>query len=260
MNIRIKDININYLKEGSNGSNILLLHGWGSNIGLFSSMIEKLSKEHVIYALDLPGFGKSDEPHDSWSVDDYVDFVIDFIREMDIKQISILGHSFGGRIIIKMANRDNLLFEIEKLVLLDSAGIKPKSNGSTSFRSRYYKFCKKILVLKPIKKMFPNALDNLKSKFGSEDYKNATPRMRDILVKTVNEDLTDLLENIRYETLIVWGENDDATPLSDAKIMESKIKDSRLVVVKGTGHYSFIENDAYVNTVLCDFFNNESKE
>lgn len=257
MNICIDDINVNYIKEGNGENNILLLHGWGSNIELFNSMINELSKQNTVYALDMPGFGKTEEMKESWCVSQYVDFVIKFIEKMGIKKLSILGHSFGGRVIIKMCNLDILPFEIDKLVLLDSAGIKPKNNGSKTMKSRFYKFSKKIVSNKVVKKMFPDALDNLKQKFGSEDYKNATPIMRETLVKTVNEDLTDMLENISYPTLLVWGENDDATPLEDAKIMESKIKDSGLVVVKNTGHYSFLEDSIFVNRVLSTFFNNK---
>ncbi len=254
MNICLNNININYIKEGEEGSCVLLLHGWGSNITLFNSMIDTLKASHIVYAFDMPGFGNSEEPKEAWNVDSYTDFIIDFIKTMKIEKLSILGHSFGGRIIIKLANRKNLPFEIDRLVLLDSAGIKPKNNGSKSCKSKFYKFCKNIVSKKPIKKMFPGALDSLKSKFGSEDYKNATPLMREILVKTVNEDLEPLLKNIENPTLLVWGELDTATPFSDAKIMEENIKDSGIVKIEGAGHYSFLDNPILVNSVLEKFF------
>ena len=254
MNVDISGINVNYIKEGEKGSAILLLHGWGSNLTLFRSMIDYLKKEHVIYALDFPGFGGTPEPDTVWSVDDYTDFVIKFIEEMKIENISILGHSFGGRIIIKLVNRENLSFKVEKIVLLDSAGIKPQNNGSNTFRSKYYRFAKKIVTSRIVKKIDKDAENKLKSKFGSEDYKNATPRMRDILVKTVNEDLTELLNNIKVKTLLVWGDKDSATPLGDAEIMKERIENSELEVVKGGTHYSFLDNPVYVNTVLLNFF------
>lgn len=240
--------------NGKKGSFILLLHGWGSNIELFNSMIATLSKEHIVYALDLPGFGKSEEPKESMDVSGYVNFIIKFIQKMKIDELSILGHSFGGRIIIKLANINNLPFKINKLVLVDSAGIKPKNNGAKTIKSRCYKFLKQIVSIKFVKKIAPNALESLKSKFGSQDYKDASPKMREVLVKTVNEDLEPLLENIKYPTLLIWGEKDDATPLSDAKIMEKKIKDSGLVVVNGGTHYSFLDNPIFVNRVLEKFF------
>jgi len=250
--LKINNIEINYKKEGNADSNILLLHGWGANVELFSGMIKHLAQNHTVYALDMPGFGKSKEPPKAWCVDDYVDFVIKFIEKMKIDKLSILGHSFGGRIIIKLVNREKLKFEIDKLVLVDSAGILPKNKKKT-VKTRVYKALKVIVGNKITKKVFPNALESLKKKFGSEDYRNASGVMRETLVKVVNEDLEPLLSNIRPSTLLVWGTEDTATPLSDAKIMEKLIPDAGIVEVKGAGHYSFLEQPQFINAVLDSF-------
>ena len=95
-------------------------------------------------------------------------------------------------------------------------------------------------------------MNKLKSKFGSSDYNNATPIMRETLVKSVNEDLTPLLKNMR-ETLLIWGENDKDTPMSDAKIMEKEIKNAGLVVLKNTGHFSFIEDKYTFERVIKSY-------
>lgn len=253
MNIKIQDINTNYIVKGE-GKNILLLHGWGSKLDLFRTIIENLSKNNKVYAIDLPGFGGTDEPKEAWNVDRYVDFVIEFIEKMNIKELSILGHSFGGRVIIKLVNRKNLNFKVDKLVLVDSAGIKPEKSKKTSIKTKVYKILKILVGNKIVSKIFPNLLNNIKKKFGSEDYRNATPIMRDTLVKTVNEDLTDLLPNIKQSTLLIWGDKDTATPIEDAKKMESLIKDSGLVTVEGAGHFSFLEQPILINRVLDSFF------
>lgn len=253
MNIKIQDINTNYIVKGE-GKNILLLHGWGSKLDLFGTIIENLSKNNKVYAIDLPGFGGTDEPKEAWNVDRYVDFVIEFIEKMNIKELSILGHSFGGRVIIKLVNRQNLNFKVDKLVLVDSAGIKPEKSKKTSMKTKVYKVLKILVGNKIVSKIFPNLLNNIKKKFGSEDYRNATPIMRDTLVKTVNEDLTDLLPNIEQSTLLIWGDKDTATPIEDAKKMESLIKDSGLVTVEGAGHFSFLEQPILINRVLDSFF------
>lgn len=252
MLINIDGIKTNYVEKGE-GNTVLLLHGWGANIKLFDNMINHLSKTHKVYALDMPGFGESEEPKEAWNVDNYVDFVIKFIECMNISKLSILGHSFGGRVIIKMVNRDNLKFKIDKLILVDSAGIKPKSQNKKTFRGEMYKFLKKVVSIKLVKKIFPNALDKLKCKFGSEDYRAASPMMRDTLVKVVNEDLTELFPNIKQPTLIIWGDKDEATPISDAYIMNKLIPDSGIVTVENAGHYSFLENHVLVCSVLDSF-------
>ena len=252
MKIDIDNININYIAEGA-GEAVLLLHGWGSNIKLFNGIVKDLSKNYKVYALDMPGFGESEEPKEAWNVDNYVDFVIKFINEMKIKKLSLLGHSFGGRVIIKLVNRKNLNFDIDKLILVDSAGIKPEVKNKKTFKGQLYKVLKKLAKLKLVNAIIPDALNKLKTKFGSEDYKNATPIMRDTLVKVVNEDLKELLVNINKPTLLIWGEKDEATPMSDAYTMNKLIKDSGIVKVEGAGHYSFLENPILVNRVLNSF-------
>ena len=124
----VNGIKINYEEKGE-GDLIVLLHGWGSNIGLFANLIDLLAPKYKVVAMDMPGFGKSDEPPAAWEVSDYVQFVIDFLKDYDNKEIMFLGHSFGGRVIIKLNSRTDLPFTVSKVILVDSAGIlPPKSN------------------------------------------------------------------------------------------------------------------------------------
>ncbi len=199
-----------------------------------------------VYSLDLPGFGESDEPKEVWNVDRYVDMVVSFIEKLGIKEISLLGHSFGGRIIIKLVNRKNLNFKINKIILVDSAGIRHELKKTT--KQKIYKFAFPI-----VKKISPKLLNYIKTKVGSEDYRNATPMMRDILVTTINEDLSSLIPNIENSTLLIWGENDTATPYCDAEFMNKNIKDSGIVKIKNSGHFSFLDEPYLVNKVLESF-------
>ena len=103
--------------------------------------------------------------------------------------------------------------------------------------------------------MFPDALENLRKRNGSADYNAASPIMRQTLVKVVNEDLTDLMPNVKAPTLLVWGTADDATPLSDALIMEKLMPEAGLVKFEGAGHYSFLERAPQFGRVLASFMN-----
>lgn len=253
MQILIKGIKTNYIEAGE-GDSILLLHGWGSNIGLFQQLIGHLSRAHRVFALDMPGFGETEEPKEPWCVDDYVDFVREFLSVMGIKKTSLLGHSFGGRVIIKMVTGGKSPAEFTKLVLVDSAGILPKKSMKQKFKTRLYKIGRKILSIGVVKKLYPDALENYRRSHGSADYNSATPVMRQTLVKVVNEDLEPLLSSIKQPVLLIWGDMDTATPLSDARIMEDRIKDSGLVVVKGAGHYSYLEQPDFVCRVLDSYF------
>lgn len=252
----VNGLEINYVTEGE-GDLVVLLHGWGSNITLFNNMIGLLSTKYRVLALDMPGFGQSDEPETVWDVDNYTDFVIDFIKDFinDKEKITFLGHSFGGRIIIKMNARENLPFEISKIILVDSAGVRPKISTSQKIKQGVFRKVKKVLTSDAVTKAFPELMDNLRNMNGSADYLAASPLMKQVLVKVVNEDLTDLFELVTAPTLLIWGENDTATPVSDAELMEEKMKDAGLVVIPGCGHYSFLEGQAMFNRVLSSFMN-----
>lgn len=252
MNLTLDGININYRDEGQ-GDVVLLLHGWGSNIQLFNGIFDLLTPKYRVVALDMPGFGESEEPGEVWGVDEYLDFVIKFINKLQIKSFTVLGHSFGGRVIIKMVNRKNLNFTVEKIILVDSAGIMPKRTLKYHIKVKTYKCIKAVLGFGPVKKLFPNALEKYKKGKGSADYTAASDIMKGCLVKVVNEDLTDLLKNITQDTLLIWGENDDATPLSDAKLMEKLIPEAGLAVIKNAGHYSFLEQKYIFDRILASY-------
>ncbi len=247
----IDSLNINYLEQGE-GELVVLLHGWGSNITLFNHTVSVLSKKYKVVAMDMPGFGESDEPKEPWCVDDYVDFVLKFIESYSPKKVTLLGHSFGGRVIIKMCSRA-LPFEIDKIILVDSAGVKPKKTFKQKAKQNIYKATKNIYSSSAVQKMFPDALENLRKKNGSADYNAASPMMRQTLVKVVEEDLTELMPNVKAPTLLIWGTLDDATPLSDAKLMEKLMPEAGLVTFEGAGHYSFLECQAQYGRVLASF-------
>ena len=248
----VNGLKINYEEKGE-GDLIVLLHGWGSNITLFANMMELLSKKYKVVAMDMPGFGKSDEPKEVWDVSSYVQFVIDFLKDYDTKEVMLLGHSFGGRVIIKMPSRDDLPFKVTKVILVDSAGIMPPKSNKKSWRTRYYKLGRTVLSWGIVKKIFPDALENFRKKMGSADYAAASPMMRQVMVKVVNEDLEPYLPNIKAPTLLVWGVNDTATPLSDGEKMEKLIPDAGLVKLENAGHYSFLEQQFTFNRVMCSF-------
>ncbi len=252
MDITINGIKVNYIEEGE-GDVILMLHGWASNAGLYNSQINLLKSKYRVIALNLPGHGGSEEPPYPFSVDDFAKFTIDFLKEKGIDKCTLIGHSVGGRIIIKLLSyKEKTMFN--KVVLIDSAGIKPVRNNKPTMKTKVYKILRTILGSSIIKKLFPEALNKLKTKFGSEDYRNATPMMRDTLVKIVNEDLTEILECNDKDTLLIWGKNDTSTPVSDGELMEKKMKNSALVVIDNAGHFPFLDQQFLFNKIIASYF------
>jgi pimeloyl-ACP methyl ester carboxylesterase len=254
MNIVVDGYNICYKITGSSGETVVMLQGWGTDLGVYDSVADAINEKYRFVQFDFPGFGGSDEPRETWSVDDYADFFCKFMEALGIKKATLIGHSYGGRVIIKLATRDSIPFEIERIVLIDSAGILPKKSFKQKVNIKKYKVLKKILNMKVVYALFPELIDDWRSRQGSADYRNATPIMRQCLVKAVNEDLTELLPKIKQDTLLIWGDKDTATPIGDGKLMEEKIPNSGLAVINGTGHFSFLEQPAVFRNIMRSYF------
>ena len=117
-----------------------------------------------------------------------------------------------------------------------------------SFKTLKFIYRKMFFWIKNEKRM-----ENFYKKFGSDDYRDSSGVMRQILVKVVNENLRPLLKDIKASTLIIWGDQDDATPVYMAHIMESEIKDSGLVVFEGAGHYAYLDQYNRFTAVINAF-------
>ncbi len=250
MEIIINGLKIEYTDEGE-GKPILLLHGWGSSFEVYKKIIENLKSRARVVALNFPGCGKSDVMKSAWKLSDYCDLVVSFCSELKLESPIIFGHSHGGRVALNLAATGML--KPEKLVLFDSAGLIPKKSFKQKMRAKSFKVIKKVLTLPVIEKHSEDLLNKARNHYGSADYNAAPPVLRQTLVSLVNTDLRDILHNIDCPTLLIWGENDTATPLADAKIIESLIKDCGLCVLKGAGHYSFLERPYDTDAILNSF-------
>ena len=179
MKISIDGYDISYKISGPEGvDTLVVLQGWGTEMSLYDSVAAAVSDSYRVIQFDLPGFGNSDEPREPWNVDAYADFFCSFMEALGIKKAVLLGHSYGGRVIIKLAARESIPFEIEKIVLVDSAGVMPERSASQKFKVRMYKIKRNFLTSKPVHSMFPEVIDYWMSKQGSEDYRNASPMMK----------------------------------------------------------------------------------
>ncbi len=255
MNITIDGYNINYKITGPEDAarTLVVLQGWGTELGLYDSVAAAVNDSFRVVQLDFPGFGASDEPREPWNVDAYADFMCRFFEALGIRSAVLLGHSYGGRVIIKLAARDSLPFEIEKIVLVDSAGVMPERSASQKMKVKIYKIKRNFLTSKPVHAMFPEVIDYWMSKQGSADYRNASPMMKKCLVMAVNEDLQHLMPKVEQEVLLVWGDLDTDTPVSDAHKMEEKMPNAGLVVLEGTDHFSFLYKPVEFRNILRAF-------
>lgn len=247
-NVKIENMGFHYTVEG-NGDPIILMHGWGCDSSTLRSIARTAALTHKVYSIDFPGFGLSSEPADVWGVEEYTQFLENWINAENIENPILLGHSFGGRVGILYSSRN----PVKKLILVDAAGVKPRRKLSYYIKVYSFKLSRKWLELIYGKEKARTRIEQARAKKGSQDYRNASPMMRSILSKVVNEDLKSVMPRISAPTLLIWGENDTATPLQDAKIMESLIPDAGLVSFAGCGHYSFLDNPAQFAAVLRSF-------
>jgi len=245
-------LNVNLIDKGE-GEAVVLLHGWGARADIYHSVINPLCSNYRVIAPDLPGFGDTDEPSFPYAIEDYAGFVCELLKQLNIEKVHLIGHSHGGRTVLELLTGGYGL-DAGKVVLLDSAGIPAKKTFKKTLRIKTYKLLKKIVLCAPVKKCFPKALDSLQKKFGSSDYGAASATMRQSMVKVLNTDYTEKLGSIKNPTLLIWGENDTATPLSDGLLMEKLIPDAGLVKIQGAGHFSFAEAPALTDRVLKSFF------
>ena len=252
MEIVIDNLKINYIEKGT-GDPVLMLHGWGSSVVPFTAIINLLSSKYRVIALDFPGCGESETMKEAWTVDDYANFVIKFAKELNIENPVLIGHSHGGRVIMKLVGEK--MVAPKKVIFLDSAGLIPKKSFKKKLKIATFKFIKRVLTLPVIKNFSGNLLNKARNHFGSSDYRSAPEVLRKTMVNVVNTDLRHLLCNFNCPTLLIWGENDTDTPLRDAKIIESLIKDSGLCVIKNAGHFAFLDNPYQTSAILKSFLN-----
>ena len=234
---------VNYYQIGQGKKNLIFLHGWGSNALIWQNIISKIDqKQFCIYTLDLPGFGNSALPKKSFSISDYTEVISEFISKLNLKNNILIGHSFGGRIAIKLAaTHPNL---IKKLILVDSAGIKVDK--------KFTNYLAKIVkpIFKP--KFMQKSRMLIYKKIGAQDYANSG-ELKETFKKIINEDLTSYLDRIKLPVLIIWGEDDQETPLQFAQIMKEKINNSQLKIIKDAGHFSFIDQPQLFINELNNF-------
>ena len=238
MKIKIDNVEVKYIQYGE-GSDVLLLHGWGQNIQMMRPLGDNLCSNHRITIIDFPGFGESSEPPVAWSVRNYAVLVEKLVEKLNIKKPTVIGHSFGGRVAIYFS-ADN---PIDKLVLFGSPCMKEKEELTLS-----------VIILKKIKKLpgMDKFGDFMKQYIGSPDYRAASPIMRQTLVNVVNEDLASFARRIEEPTLLIWGEHDEAVPVEEARELEKIMIDAALIVLPGT-HYAYLENLGQVINILNNF-------
>ena len=253
--IQLNNINIAEHIIGA-GESILFLHGWGANIGLILPLAERLLQSgFCCYMVDMPGFGKSDEPPQAWTVYDYANFVLDYLDMHGLEQVYLFGHSFGGRLGLILGSQHS--HRIKKMVLSDTAGIMQGTPFIPKMRLNLYKSIRDTMYSVGLNSMADNLREKYNQRYGSSDFQAVSGVMRQTFIDVVNEDLLPLASQVKVSTLLFWGEKDEDTPLWMGQKLEQEIPDAGLIVHQGAGHYAYLEKLVDTAQVMDYFFKND---
>ncbi len=219
---------------------LYILHGWQSSKEKWQKVADFLKGENLnVKVLDIPGFKPKTRLKKEWNLDNFVDWFSKQTKEE--KDFYLLGHSFGGRIAIKFASQNPE--RLKGLILVSAAGIKrvqfyKKFLSSASFLARKAKIPEAPVVSNVWRfgrKVFYRLF------LRRRDYIKAEGFLKETIKNILSEDLTEFLPIIKTKTLIIWGKKDKFIPLKDGKLMEGKIKNSRLDILDGVGHIPHIK-------------------
>ena len=216
--MEVQNLQTCYVDEGQ-GEAMVLLHGWGQNLEMMDEIRKEFCQNYRVISFDFPGFGESEAPKKAWSVQDYENWVLELLNQLDVPKAIFIAHSFGGRVAIRLAS--DYPEKVEKWYLTKSHQLAK--------------------------------LERYQNSRGSADYRAAKGVLRPTLVKVVNEDLSSLLNQVTCETLLVWGELDAAAPLWMGQQMEKEMKEATLVVFEKQDHFAYWNEANRFNQVLWAF-------
>lgn len=224
-----------HYEQFGRGDDVILLHGWGASASAFLFVAKRLSKEYRTTVLDFAGFGESDEPSEGMSVADYANDVLVLMDRLGISKATLVGHSFGGRVALYLSALKGE--RVNKLVLVDSAGLKPR---------RGLKYYAKVYLHKILKKLGKRGLK------GSADYRLLSPTMKETFKNVVNFDETHLLKNINCPCAVFWGKDDCETPRYMHKRFLKEIRGAQGFLLDG-GHFAYVDDNVKFLLILEAF-------
>lgn len=242
MQVIVNGLLTHYESTGS-GPVMLILHGWGDSSRGWQKLQAAFSDTYRVIVPDLPGFGASEPPKYPWGLNDYAEFIQAFLQKIGLSSVSvILGHSNGGAIAIRGLGRN--LLQADKLVLLGSAGIRSEYKGRKA-ALRYVAKAGKALLAPLPEAMKNKARTAMYHSVGSDML--VAEHLQDTFKRIVEDDVQTDAAHIEVPALLVYGHDDQATPVRFGKRFAEAIPGARLEVIPSAGH--FVHHDQFEKTV-----------
>jgi pimeloyl-ACP methyl ester carboxylesterase len=227
----------------------VVLHGWADSSAGLRGLCSSLSKHYDVIAIDLPGFGGTAAPQVAWGLNEYVAFIQHFLAKIGVKNVtSFIGHSNGGAMAIRGLAEGKL--SAEKVILLASAGIRNVYKG----RNRVLR------VMAKTGKVFTMPLpSSVKKKIRRKVYKTigsdmlVAEHMQETFKRVVTDDVRTDAAQLTMPVLLVYGEDDEATPVWYGEQFHELMVDSTLEILPGAGHFVHLDRPGDVEKAVKDF-------
>lgn len=248
MQVIVDGLLTNYEMSGK-GKIVLLLHGWGDQAQGLRSLQAALSKRFTVIAPDLPGFGQTASPKQPWGLNDYAQFIRTFLEKIDAaRPYAIIGHSNGGALAIRAIGQQVLL--VDKLVLIASSGMRDVYEGRRKALRLITKAGKAITLPLPnnIKRKLKRAVYDT---IGSDML--VAEHLQETFKRVVTDDVQQDAARISVPTLLIYGENDTATPPAYGQQFHELISNSTLEILARAGHFPHIEQPNQVLAAIEEF-------
>lgn len=235
MQVVVDSLLTQYERVGK-GKSVLILHGWGDSLAGWRPFVHELAADYEVTTLDLPGFGGTERPMVAWGLDEYIVFVANFLKKIKVKPYAIIGHSNGGAMAVRGLACGKL--HAERLVLLDSAGIRNLYKGRN----------KALRMVTKTGKLFTTPLPkSVKKKLRRKVYDTigsdmlVVESLQETFKRVVTDDIQADAATLNVRTLLIYGDDDLATPLQYARILHNLISNSTLEVVPEAGHFVHLD-------------------
>ena len=252
------------------GDPVLCIHGLGASTHSFREFKEPLSREHKLILLDLRGFGASPKPKDKHdSIFEHADLIQQFIEEHDLKNLTLIGNSFGGALSLLVSLRlcEAKSGRLKRLILIDSGGynlylpthlkllrtpiigwlmihlLPPKIAAFTVLKDSYYN----------IRKITREQIDAYARPIADTGGRHALLETSKQIIPPNIDELIKMYPKISVPTLIIWGRQDKVIPLVIGKMLDAAIPDSRLIIIDHSAHVPQEETPEAVVPLVLDF-------